>query len=117
MARKRTATEDVVVRPASDAYTGLLALSLIAMIASCVVLYLDYAQYGNTKASPVSVPPVAKPAPTGALAVPNLLAAVPSEPLAPITMPLPLPIVPVRGEIETPMPGAPATGPELTPPG
>ena len=67
MARKKDQSDNVVVRPPSDAYTGLLALSLIAMIASCVVLYLDYAQYGNTKAPTPTVPPVSKPGATGAL--------------------------------------------------
>jgi hypothetical protein len=118
MARKRSQTEDVVAKPASDAYTGLLALSLIAMIASCVVLYLDYAQYGNTKAPSPNVPPVAKPAATGAAAAPNILAAFPSEPLPLPTLAVPQPIVPTGGEMPAimPMPGAPATGPELTPP-
>ena len=43
--------------PRSDVYTGLLALSLIAMIVSSLLLFLDYSQYGATKAPSVNVPP------------------------------------------------------------
>lgn len=58
MARTRSPFDEPVAapQPASDAYTGLLALSLLAMIASCVVLYLDHAQYGTNKAPSVSIP-------------------------------------------------------------
>ena len=119
MARKKERSDDGVVRPPSDAYTGLLALSLIAMIGSCVVLYLDYAQYGNTKAPAPNVPAVSKPGATGALATPNFLAAVPSEPLPLPSLPVPEPITRVNGEapVDVPLPVAPATGPELPPPG
>ncbi len=54
-ARSRFDREDV--GPRSDVYTGLLAISLIAMVISCILLYLDYSQYGATKAPAVSVPP------------------------------------------------------------
>src|SRR5947199_376884 len=57
MARKRV-YEDA--RPKSDVYTGLLAISLVAMIASCVMLYLDYSQY------PPGAPPKPAPLPTAA---------------------------------------------------
>jgi hypothetical protein len=43
--------------PRSDVYTGLLALSLIAMIVSSLLLYLDFSQYGAMKAPTVSIPP------------------------------------------------------------
>lgn len=110
MARKSSRVDDVVVRPPSDAYTGLLALSLIAMIVSCVVLYLDYAQYGNTKAPAPNVPPVTKPAPAGTTAIPmpNTFAADSSEPLPLPVMPTAEPLVPVSGQV-------PADGPSLTP--
>jgi hypothetical protein len=42
--------------PRSDVYTGLLALSLIAMIVSSLLLFLDYSQYGASKAPAVTVP-------------------------------------------------------------
>lgn len=35
----------VQVQPRSDAYTGMLVISLIAMITGCVLLYLDMSQY------------------------------------------------------------------------
>lgn len=35
--------------PASDVYTGLLAISLGAMIIGCVLLLLDFQQYGSKK--------------------------------------------------------------------
>jgi hypothetical protein len=40
-------------KPRSDAYTGLLAVSLVAMIIGCTLLYLDYQEYGETKPPPV----------------------------------------------------------------
>ncbi len=57
----------------NDAYTGLLAISLLALIISCVLLYLDYAQYGTQKPQMPrverSLPPAAfepnSPAPMG----------------------------------------------------
>jgi hypothetical protein len=42
--------------PRSDVYTGLLALSLIAMIVSSLLLFLDYSQYSASKAPSVTVP-------------------------------------------------------------
>jgi hypothetical protein len=42
--------------PRSDVYTGLLALSLIAMIVSSLLLFLDYNQYAASKAPTVNVP-------------------------------------------------------------
>src|SRR5438045_8604928 len=48
-------------RPQNDAYVGLLALSLLAMIASCVLLWIDYSQYGSAKPPTVSVPAPAGP--------------------------------------------------------
>lgn len=46
--------------PASDVYTGLLAISLAAMIAGCVLLYLDFAQYGSKKPDLTAPTPAAK---------------------------------------------------------
>src|SRR5256885_16119513 len=48
--------QDDDVGPKSDVYTGLLALSLIAMIVSSLLLFLDYSQYGNVKAPTVAIP-------------------------------------------------------------
>jgi hypothetical protein len=54
------------LKPKSDVYTGLLAISLGAMIVGCVLLYLDYAQYGDKKPEPApsagaSVNPAGQP--------------------------------------------------------
>lgn len=62
----------------NDAYTGLLAISLLALVVSCVLLYLDYSQYGTQKPQmprvertmpPATTPPpgpdVNPPAPLG----------------------------------------------------
>jgi len=37
----------------NDAYTGMLAISLIALIAGCALLFLDYNQYSD---KPPAVP-------------------------------------------------------------
>ena len=52
--------------PRSDAYTGMLILSLLALLAGCAFLYLDWSDYPTTKAP---APPAALPkqAPTGAV--------------------------------------------------
>jgi hypothetical protein len=56
MARARSRFDVEDAAPRSDVYTGLLAISLIAMIVSCLLLFLDYSQYGATKAPSVSMP-------------------------------------------------------------
>ncbi len=63
----------------NDAYTGMLAISLLALIGGCVLLYLDYSQYPDSKGptipkapgivtgkdgpAKVEPPPKAEPAP------------------------------------------------------
>jgi hypothetical protein len=49
-------------QPKSDAYTGMLAISLVAMLVGCTLLYLDYASYPSSK--PPSVPSPAIVVPT-----------------------------------------------------
>jgi hypothetical protein len=51
-------------QPRSDIYTGLLGISLAAMIIGCVLLYLDFSQYGSKKpdAAAVAKPPTSQPA-------------------------------------------------------
>ncbi|HYV34657.1 MAG TPA: hypothetical protein VE988_03070 [Gemmataceae bacterium] len=39
--------EQKTVKPANDAYTGMLAISLISLLVGCGVLYLDYSQYAG----------------------------------------------------------------------
>ncbi len=54
---------DPVARPATnDAYTGMLGISLLALVLGCVLLYLDYSQYPDSKAPTVpKAPAVAVP--------------------------------------------------------
>lgn len=49
----------------SDAYTGMLAIALLALIGGSVLLYLDYSQYPEkTPAPPKYAPPPGAGAPT-----------------------------------------------------
>jgi hypothetical protein len=63
-ARRRIDDDDLdeVAAPRSDAYTGMLAISLGALITGCVLLYLDYSQYPEQKPEP---PPAVKVGPPG----------------------------------------------------
>ena len=45
-------------RARNDAYVGLLTISLLALVTSCVLLYLDYSDYGAQK--PPYTPNVSK---------------------------------------------------------
>jgi hypothetical protein len=59
MARVREDDDDIApagAQPRSDAYTGMLVISLAAMITGCVLLYLDFSEYPTAK-------PPAPPAP------------------------------------------------------
>jgi len=40
--------DETKAKPANDAYTGMLAVSLIALLIGSAVLYLDYSQYPAT---------------------------------------------------------------------
>jgi hypothetical protein len=44
----------------NDAYTGMLAISLIALIVGCVLLFLDYNQYDSKPPNLPKAPPVVK---------------------------------------------------------
>ena len=49
------------VAPATnDAYTGMLAISLIALAVGCVLLFLDYNQYDSKTPNLPKAPPVVK---------------------------------------------------------
>ena len=65
MALSRTRSRgdrDVAVAPArSDAYTVLLALSLVALITACVFLFLDYKQYPDKNPTLPPPPSAVKP--------------------------------------------------------
>lgn len=57
MARSRAAAKPVRAKSRSDIYTGMLVISLLAMIAGCVLLYLDYDQYSSSKPPPLPSAP------------------------------------------------------------
>jgi hypothetical protein len=75
MATKRS---DPTLPPATnDAYTGMLAISLLALIVGSVLLYLDYSQYPDSKAptipkAPAIASPDKAPEPQPQVAVPNV---------------------------------------------
>ena len=48
--------------PSNDAYTGMLAISLIALIIGSALLFLDWSQYSGTPQK-ASLPPLTAPAP------------------------------------------------------
>lgn len=58
----KTETEDTAVAT-NDAYTGMLAISLLALILGCVFLYLDWSQYPDKPPPRASVPARSAPAP------------------------------------------------------
>ena len=43
----KTEEEQDTSRATNDAYTGMLAISLIALLAGCALLYLDWSQYSE----------------------------------------------------------------------
>ncbi|MFL5244571.1 MAG: hypothetical protein ACJ8FY_20925 [Gemmataceae bacterium] len=60
-------------KPRPDAYTGLLAVSLVGMIAGCIFLYMDYSNYEAKPPTPqtkAAAPAAAPAAGTGAAASP-----------------------------------------------
>jgi hypothetical protein len=61
MARTDETTTPPTSQPRNDAYTGMLIVSLIALLLGGVLLFLDYNQYPDKKA-----PSVSKVAPEGA---------------------------------------------------
>ena len=116
-ARARSRFDRDDARPRNDVYTGLLAISLVAMVVSCLFLFLDYNQYGATKAPAVTVPPPSqgKAVSTGQLPPPAPLEerpftktetadAQPIKPVSAIEMPTPAPVVPAVAEAPAPAP-------------
>ncbi len=53
--------DEAAPKPHNDAYTGLLAISLGAMIAGCALLYLDYSSYPTSKPKDIPKPLVLSP--------------------------------------------------------
>jgi hypothetical protein len=100
-------------RPRNDAYTGLLFISFLALVASCIFLYLDYDQYG--KSSPQFKPEIKAGGTTGNLPGPGDAPTPPvpmGDPMAPAPMnPMPGPMNPMQGgpmNPGLPLPGKPA---------
>jgi len=88
---KKTVEE---ARPTNDAYTGMLAISLIALTVGGVLLYLDFSQYGP------------EPPP----AVPTAVPAVVQQPVAPV-QPAQPPAADPNAPAPMPMPQPPAAAP------
>lgn len=64
MAKKKKTTTDDGPPALNDAYTGMLAISLLALVVGCALLALDYLQYESKPApTPAKGAPAAAPAP------------------------------------------------------
>jgi hypothetical protein len=102
-------------RPKNDAYTGLLFISFLALVASCVLLYLDYNQYGTL--APQYTPqykPGSNPGPVAGTEAPA--AAPMGDPMAGSEpMPMPMPMGPPRGPMGPGVPMNPGPGGPMGP--
>jgi len=49
--------KDSDTKATNDAWTGMLAISLLALLAGCAFLYLDYSQYPGKDPGPVPKAP------------------------------------------------------------
>ena len=47
--------------PSNDAYTGMLVISLLALIVGSVLLFIDYSQYGGKAPTVSALPPLPVP--------------------------------------------------------
>src|SRR5690242_19315035 len=56
----------------NDAYTGMLTISLLALIGGCVLLFLDYSQYPDRPPAALSARPPGVKIERGGGAVPQL---------------------------------------------
>lgn len=59
MARRYGDDDSATPAPRNDVYTGLLAISFFAMLAGCLLLFLDYWSYPESKPAGLKVPAVA----------------------------------------------------------
>jgi hypothetical protein len=48
--------EQETTRATNDAYTGMLAISLLALVVGCALLYFDWAQYPSSAPPKLSAP-------------------------------------------------------------
>ena len=89
----KTQTEDTAVAT-NDAYTGMLAISLLALILGCVFLYLDWSQYPDKPPPRAAIPqrsaPVQQPVDPGQKGQPPVVN--PMNPGVPMPMVPPAPM-------------------------
>jgi hypothetical protein len=52
--RNPTADKPATPKPSSDVYTGMLVISLVALLAGCLLLYLDYRRYPGSNPPPIT---------------------------------------------------------------
>ena len=70
--RGRLADPMPEAKPSSDAYVGLLAISLVAMVVGTVFLTMDYLQYEGKVPTPSKYsPPAAPTVPAGGVTTPT----------------------------------------------
>ena len=74
--RGRAGYEAATGQPRNDAYTGMLGISLGALIIGCILLFLDYSEYPAGK-NPDKPPPPSQRPNVGAPAVPAVAPAGP----------------------------------------
>ena len=68
--RTRGRGAEPTAKPRFDAYAGMLVLSLLAMVAGSVLLFMDYSQYEGKPSLPPAVRPAAGAPQGGAPGVP-----------------------------------------------
>jgi hypothetical protein len=86
-ARSRSEGSSTQAQPRSDAYVGILAISLVLQIVGAVFLYMDYSQYPDKAptpppkaAAPLTAPGGAAPGPAAKGVPPPPPAPVPNKP-------------------------------------
>ena len=79
------AKSDTLVKPRNDAYTGILLISLLAMIGACVLLYLDYSQYDSR--IPPKTPNIETPAKGSGTGTPKKSGGDPTPKVDPMPVP------------------------------
>ena len=108
MAVKSKGRGEPAAKPRNDAYTGLLAISFLAMVGGSVLLYLDYSDYESTKGPPTKFDLANVPKPTAATPVPNA-----NTNPNPMGNPMGDPIVPMGDPMGMPPMGNPVMPPMM----
>jgi hypothetical protein len=55
--KETTMAKDSDTKATNDAWTGMLAISLLALLAGCALLFLDYSQYPTKDPGPLPKAP------------------------------------------------------------